>query len=472
MQSRAKLPAKRRPQSRRARQTALRQSGLDFDAVDSTRNEISDENDENNDSQSEWSSEVNANNVLNAAASSARGEVIGGPSDNREKTAESIFSLNMDDKSDIGSISKESSANKNTLLSPSTDEEDLFDVPLDLPEDAPKEESLFGRAPILSPVDKDVTLEKTSPTSDVIPAKKSFSQPSETSEGTDDIFKSAEEGDFTEEDILPKTCEPVEKEHEEIKREDSEVAGEKVAGSTIDPLRDNDRDPLVDPSQLFAFVTKTPSPEKGKKLLLQEDDDSLFNSSAKKSSAKTTKQSAVDLFDDAEPEGDLFTTSLVSKSMKVRSLKSSLFDNDTEDDSLFGTTTAKQQVPKEQSERKDCTPVVRTVENIPEASKFPLGDSDEDDLFASAESFNKKPDNSQDRERLKPSLFSSETSSKIGRDVNVKKHVSLYADNDDEDIFAKPTKISATTTKKAVLKNLKSTAEKISEDPLQKMQED
>lgn len=380
----------------------------------------------------------------------------------------------MDDKSEIGSVSKESSVNKNTLLSPSTDEEDLFDVPLDLPEDAPKEESLFGRAPILSPVDKDVASEKTSPTSQVVPVKKSFSQPSETSE--DDIFKSAEEGEYAEEDSLAKSFAPVGKENvktpttreEEIKEDSKEI------DSATDPLRDNEHDPLEDPSQLFAFVTKTPSPEKGKKLMLQ-DDHSLFNSSAaKKSSVKATKQSVVDLFDDAEPEGDLFSTSLVSKSMKVRSLKSSLFDNDTEDDadddSLFGPTT-KKQLPKEQLlENRENTASMKAVKNIPEASKFPLGDSDDDDLFA--ESSNKKPDNSQDKERLKSSLFSSETSSMRGRDVNVKKHASLYDDNDDEDIFAKPTSINATTTKKAVLKNLKSTAEKISEDPLQKMQGD
>jgi len=56
-----------------------------------------------------------------------------------------------DDKSELGSISKESSmsVNKNTLLSPSTDEEDLFDVPPDLPEDPQREDTLFGRAPIV-----------------------------------------------------------------------------------------------------------------------------------------------------------------------------------------------------------------------------------------------------------------------------------------------------------------------------------
>lgn len=82
-------------------------------------------------------------------------------------------------------------------------------MPPDLPEDpAAKEDSLFGRAPILSPVESI----------------------REAKDVPDNVDKDTEDGEK----------EPT------------------------DPLRDDSHDPLKDPSQLFAFVTKTPSPEKSK----------------------------------------------------------------------------------------------------------------------------------------------------------------------------------------------------------------
>lgn len=133
----------------------------------------------------------------------------------------------MEDKSEI-------SASRNTttnLLSPSTDEEDLFDVPPDLPEDpAVKGESLFDRAPILSPIDpiEKLVVKQESPKSDSITTK-------------------AKEN---------------EKKQKSMKKE------EQMEKKPLDPLRDDNHDPLKDPSQLFAFVTKTPSPEKNKGIVL------------------------------------------------------------------------------------------------------------------------------------------------------------------------------------------------------------
>jgi hypothetical protein len=117
------------------------------------------------------------------------------------------------------------------LLSPSTDEEDLFDVPPDLPEDsATKEDSLFGRAPILSPIANLDT--------------------------TETEVKSTKKGS-----ILTKSIE-----YDKGKNVMQDDKKEEKSDS-VDPLRDDSHDPLEDPSQLFAFVTKTPSPDKHKGLL-------------------------------------------------------------------------------------------------------------------------------------------------------------------------------------------------------------
>lgn len=104
MQNRARLPTKRRPQSRHARHSALRHSGIDFDVADAPR-------------------------------------LVEPDRENSENTISDRLTM----------ASAKSSTNKNTLRSPSTDEEDLFDMPPDLPEDTLREDPLFGRAPILSP---------------------------------------------------------------------------------------------------------------------------------------------------------------------------------------------------------------------------------------------------------------------------------------------------------------------------------
>lgn len=96
-------------------------------------------------------------------------------------------------------------------------------MPPELPEDpAVKEDSLFGRAPILSPIE-------------------SLKKNESTRHGGEEI-KTEVTGDEKQ----------TEKSEEAVKKEPN------------DPLRDNSHDPLKDPSQLFAFVTKTPSPEKNK----------------------------------------------------------------------------------------------------------------------------------------------------------------------------------------------------------------
>lgn len=204
-QSRARIPAKRRPQSRQARQSALRHSGIDFDIVDTSS--ISPTIDQPN-----GDVHLDVDRLLPSARTEA--------SERRQESG-----THTDDKSEI-------SASRNTtgnLLSPSTDEEDLFDVPPDLPEDpAAKEESLFGRAPILSPVE---TVEKLS-----------------SRRKAESIKKESQ------------SANKMKASHEKEKKK--EVNDEPKSNAPIDPLRDDSHDPLKDPSSLFAFVTKTPSPEK------------------------------------------------------------------------------------------------------------------------------------------------------------------------------------------------------------------
>lgn len=404
--SRARIQVKRRPQSRQARQTALRQSGIDFDAIDSAQ-------------------ELN-------------------------------LSLAIDDKSER-TFSKEST-NKNTLLSPSTDEEDLFDVPPDLPEDPFKEDSLFGRAHILSPIDDLVTREIKS-----------------TKIDTATVIAENFHKEFIKKDIVEKETK-IEEKHEKIvetKSKEESVSKndssseEEIKKSPLDPLRNKDLDPLKDPSQLFAFVTKTPSPEKGKALLFHED-DSLFSSTSKKSNSTTKK---VDLFhDDDDDDGDLFSVQSKNSKKLVKDTKMSLFDDeDNENDDLFGSL-----VKKEGNENKKVGSVEKnlfesdneehlfsdgTQATIPKdivddsKKKSNLNDifgdqsSGEEDIFAFKKPISKKLTGER------KSLFDDDT------------------DDGDSDIFGK-TSSSHSAAKKVVTRDLKKTAEQIIEDPLSALQED
>lgn len=136
-----------------------------------------------------------------------------------------VDSAHMDDRSEL-SVSRNTTTN---LLSPSTDEEDLFDVPPDLPEDPKaKEDALFGRAPILSPIEP-------------IDKPKSKVKESKKEDGERKTHASLIGGQGR-----------------------RRVSDDEEKKELTDPLRDESHDPLKDPSQLFAFVTKTPSPEKSK----------------------------------------------------------------------------------------------------------------------------------------------------------------------------------------------------------------
>uniref|UniRef100_V9ILM3 Uncharacterized protein n=1 Tax=Apis cerana TaxID=7461 RepID=V9ILM3_APICE len=170
------------------------------------------------------------------------------------------------------------SANKNTLLSPSTDEEDLFDVLPDLPEDPQKEDMLFGRAPILSPVEKVVS--KKPPVTFKILKDTHIKQIDDIETETRKTVEEMEQSTL----FASGTTSNINSIISHLNKKESKSENAKVEDESkemIDPLRDDSHDPLKDPSQLFAFVTKTPSPEKGKNLLFSED-DSLFSSGTKK----------------------------------------------------------------------------------------------------------------------------------------------------------------------------------------------
>jgi len=255
----------------------------------------------------------------------------------------------MDDKSELGSISKESSmsVNKNTLLSPSTDEEDLFDVPPDLPEDPQKEDTLFGRAPILSPIDGGRGSDKTS----AVIVESLIGKIDDIASNKDDKQDSDE---LTQSDALDKPESITKKRNE--KETDDERSEAKVASSEepCDPLRDNSHDPLKDPSQLFAFVTKTPSPEKSRGLLFTEPDDSLFSSGLARKPSEPKKKEILDLFADDDTGGDLFSAAPLKRTVKkpLRETKIDLFGDDNaqndEDDSLFGSVSSKMKQPDSQ----------------------------------------------------------------------------------------------------------------------------
>ncbi|XP_015116177.1 WASH complex subunit 2 [Diachasma alloeum] len=426
--SRARIPAKRRPQSRQARQSALRHSGIDFDSPDSAGPPPG--------AESPTNPEDPPMDRLSA------------PTD--EKVLKPSLQLLPDDKSDL-SLGKESSISitKNTLLSPSTDEEDLFDVPPDLPEDPQKEDTLFGRAPILSPVSR---LEKP------------------------------------------------ESRNQEMKKDEEEVNEEKSEGlESSDPLRDSQHDPLKDPSQLFAFVTKTPSPEKAKNLLSSDPDDNLFTQVSTKKPDDSEPKRSLDLFADDDSSGDLFSgpfTKAIPKKI-VKEAKGSLFDdvNSDEDnttDDLFGSASSKKSDNSRSEGNEGNAKEVNNLGGLSSKESFPGEEEDEDDeeLFFDA---SEKPSDANKEESLFPStsripktkledIFGDPSNgdddifSRKKREADPR----LFADSsnysDSSDVFSKKVGDSpqeaGPAVKKSVTRDLKKTAEKIVEDPLSMFQDE
>lgn len=500
-----RIQAKRRPQSRHARKSALRHSGIDFDTVDNADNDSQEE--------SHTTSTISHTSTKDLSVASTTADRLAA-NDNAQRTVDPA----TDDKSELGSVSKESSMsiNKNTLLSPSTDEEDLFDVPPDLPEDPQREDALFGRAPILSPIGDEQ--------SDKMPvAAETLKDTAIRGVASDEQQQQQQESGQTmrsdqvggESDVRSKSHEKRDEKCDEVDDERDEEGKKESNEEPSDPLRDSTHDPLKNPSQLFAFVTKTPSPDKGKGLLFTEDDSLFSSSSARKpSEERPPKKKILDLF--ADDAGDDLFSAPLKKTVKkpLRDTKIGLFDDDDgdtrndEDDSLFGSATGKARpevVPKSTS----ATKAVRKRNNI-----FDEDEDDDDDssLFVESSGQSQKSDStSEPKHDFGDSAKSSNLKSIFGnvapRDDDddddddifaTKKAVpkkiapskSLFAsddddDNDDDDghIFGKPSALAdakAKTTitssrpamKKPVTRDLKKTAEKIVEDPLSLLQDD
>lgn len=492
-----RIQAKRRPQSRHARKSALRHSGIDFDTVDNA-------DDSQEESHTSTFSHTSSKESAVPPAATDRLSV----SDNAQRDP------GTDDKSELGSVSKESSmsVNKNTLLSPSTDEEDLFDVPPDLPEDPQKEDTLFGRAPILSPVGSELS-EKTPVAAeslvDSVIRNVGASTISATSDKSD---REQDPSEITRSDQVDSKLDMSKRQDEKRAKEADGELDDKTQGGSgeepSDPLRDSSHDPLKNPSQLFAFVTKTPSPDKGKGLLFSED-DSLFSSGAKKpSDERPQKKEVLDLFAD-DVGGDLFAAPLKRTVVKkpLRDTKISLFDDDdderNEDDSLFGSASVKTRLDAQ----KSSAPVQagRKKNNI-----FDDEDDDDSSLFVESSGHSQKSDSasiSESRHDFVDAAKSSNLKNIFGNDAacgdddddvdifatkrvvpkKVAPSKSLFASDDDDDdghIFGKPSApptgskpktviaSSRPAVKKPITRDLKKTAEKIVEDPLSLLQDD
>ncbi|KAL2711652.1 WASH complex subunit FAM21 isoform X1 [Vespula squamosa] len=523
--SRVRIQAKRRPQSRHARKSALRQSGLDFDTIDTAEKIPQDENsDISKESSNSTSLGVVSPNAdrLNLSSSNLL--------DNVPRNVELNPSI-ADDKSELGSISKESSisVNKNTLLSPSTDEEDLFDVPPDLPEDPQREDTLFGRAPILSPIQnvlpdreptygrplRDTIIGGNDENEKTIRKDSIKSEVSSHTNSVDDIGFGVENEKKVEvkSNEIKHFIEVEENRFEQI--DDStettnDVFEQEYPKGPIDPLRDNSYDPLKDPSQLFAFVTKTPSPDKGKDLLFS-DDDSLFSSGfIKPREDESLRKHVSDLFAD-DASGDLFSVPL-TKSVKkpLKDTKINFFDKDSdgqndEDDNLFDSITKKVSMKNEEQKNIAATKVSQKKINF-----FQDDDGNDDDdvnsLFAEQPVQTQKVESSkisQQSEKLESissvddrSVKTSKSTDIFGDQLSTEDDIftsikpisrkivhtkSLFAadsDDDDNEFFGKPTSLvesksseSKPIIKKSVTRDLKKTAEKIVEDPLSLFQD-
>ncbi|XP_025989573.1 WASH complex subunit 2 [Solenopsis invicta] len=503
--SRVRIQAKRRPQSRHARKSALRHSGIDFDTVDNVDNDNSQE--ESHTSTCSYSKDLSIVPTISASDRLIANDNV------QRSTVDPSF---MDDRSELGSISKESSmsVNKNTLLSPSTDEEDLFDVPPDLPEDPQKEDTLFGRAPILSPVDSGqsdrtpVAVESLIDTAirkvDDIDTDVNVINNESDKQNSGELASNVDIKSDTLKSIKKKNDKKEDNERDEMRRASSEELS--------DPLRDSTHDPLKDPSQLFAFVTKTPSPEKNKGLLFSEPDDSLFSSSSTKKSNEP-KRETLDLFADDDIGGDLFSAAPLKRTVKkpLRDTKIGLFGDDDDarngdDDNLFGS------VSKTKLDSQSSNPALagRKKNNI-----FDDDDDEDSSLFVESSGQSEKSDNASFSEPKHDSQVDSQIKSSNLKDIfgnacndddddvdlfTTKKVVpkkvvtsskSLFASNDDNDdddghifdkqLLASTESMARTTTvtpssrlvvKKPVTRDLKKTAEKIIEDPLSLLQDD
>lgn len=138
------------------------------------------------------------------------------------------------------------------------------------------------------------------------------------------------------------------------------------------------------------------------------------------------------LFSDEEDSEDLFSSQNLSQSKSASLLPSklptsvSLFDDEDEEDNLFGTATAKKQMPSLQIQSQEKAKPLEQHKNKASALLF---SSDEEDQWSITDTQTKPASDSKCKEL-------SDTGTSQGQQATTVKKASLFEEEDEDDLFA------------------------------------
>lgn len=240
----------------------------------------------------------------------------------------------------------------------------------------------------------------------------------------------------------------------------------------MDPLR-MASDPLEDPSQLFAFVTKTTSPVKDKvrSLLIQDDNHGLFSNIA---SSKNSDDTAIpksnspkmDLFEDHEDSGDdLFSTASMKRAKNA--VKVSVFedkDDDDDDDGNLWLSSKKEEQPKSKVQSKTPEEDLKSQNDEKKKSIFEDDDEEEPFLFG-------KDDKAQSKFTAKSKNLEDIFNDRFSDDDDLfgekSQKTSLFEKNEGKSVTGEKEETKVLAEKKSATKDLKKIAKQVTtNDPL------